>query len=185
MLSEEEKRRASLWFDFMSVVDHTYKIMGEATQDAFATMSSDMDYIVETFSYLDELQAKAIERRVKRERAFAIVGAVLTIGFTFLGAAGFFSEAIMAESATVMAMAPFQRLLALAGTRVRRLNTAAAARHLPVHGGTHNLPATTSQIFERQLQNLNAAAGGILGSGYNGVTGLMNQMMKMNYKKDE
>lgn len=175
----------------MSVVDHTYHIMGEATQDVFSTMSSDIDYIGSTFSYLDELQAKAVERKVKRERAMAIVGEVLTIGFALLGAAGLFAEAIAHEASALASMVPFKRLLAAAGAEARSWNAAGVPLHLPFHTGTPGVAgalgagATTAQVFEKQLQNVNAAAGGILGSAYSGVTGVMNQLMNVNHKRDE
>jgi hypothetical protein len=49
-----EKRRAMLFFEFVSGLDHGYHVMSEAIQEHFRHVHEDIDKLTRDFTYIDE-----------------------------------------------------------------------------------------------------------------------------------
>jgi hypothetical protein len=65
-LTDTEKRQALLVFDFFSVMDHAHHAMTEGIQDFFIEITLDAEYITREFSYADDLEDAAKEKKRQR-----------------------------------------------------------------------------------------------------------------------
>jgi hypothetical protein len=171
-----------LWFDFVSVVDHAHHAMMETTQDFFIEISLDVDWVAAEFSYADEMQQHAKDKARKREMILGIlVGITLVVGAITAGV-DMFGTAILDQ----LALIPL--ILQEAGD-LGRFSAAAARASRAVQKATRavNLPSKDDlygQGLARQLTNLNSAVGGIIGGGFIGAQGLMQQYAKIKHGDD-
>lgn len=100
------KRQAMLFFEFISGLDHMYHVTNEATQDHFRHIHADIERITSTFTYADEQQMDALEKKRKKEmlqQQLELAGSIIDIVFAVvsLGTAGAgLSTAKVAASAT-------------------------------------------------------------------------------------
>jgi hypothetical protein len=162
-----------LFFDFLSVVDHAHHSMAEASQDHFIELSMDVDWVVKEFSYADELQDKAKEKKRKREMIINLISGALLASTAITGGASLWGGAITSGVSKWMAKAPFSRLAGVAGKASKGGQNAARGVKLPGKG------------VADQLGNLNSAAGGIITGGFIGVTGLLKEAQNIKHGDDE
>ncbi|KAE8843682.1 hypothetical protein PTNB73_08740 [Pyrenophora teres f. teres] len=78
------KRQAMLFFEFISGLDHMYHVTNEATQDHFRHIHADIERITSTFTYADEQQMDALEKKRKKEmlqQQLELAGSIIDIVF--------------------------------------------------------------------------------------------------------
>jgi hypothetical protein len=176
-LTLPEQRRVLLWFDFMAVINHAHHAMTEAMQDFFNELSFDVEWFAQEFSYADELQDKAKEKKRKREMYIAIVSALLLAASAATAGLALYGEPILAEVGSVAASS--ERLGIVAGRAGRLARLGAKGLKLPGEGGQYG------KGLGKQLGNLNTAVGGVIAGGFIGATGLMKEASKIKHGDDE
>ncbi|KAI4612478.1 hypothetical protein J4E80_007212 [Alternaria sp. BMP 0032] len=83
------KRRAMMFFEFVSGLDHSFHIMSEATQDNWRHILEDIENLVKMFTYADEQQDAAAKKEAKKQRRIAqmeLAFGIITAVFGLLGA---------------------------------------------------------------------------------------------------
>jgi hypothetical protein len=157
-LSHEDKRRALLWFEFISIIDHAHHAMNKAMQDFFIELSFEVEWLATEFSYADELAADAKRKRMKKEMIFGIISALLLTASAVTGIVAMWAEPIVQAASQSAKWIHLGEQAAKFSSTVQK---AAKAIKLPGKEG-----AEYGQGMATQLSNLNSAVGGIIGGGW-------------------
>jgi hypothetical protein len=168
-----------LWFEFISIIDHAHHAMTEATQDFFITISLDVDWVAKEFSYTDELQNKAIEKRKKKDMLVAIIAGLALVVSAVIGVAALSAGPILAGLAPLLRGAPLMRLQMIAPRATRTFQAMSRGMRPPAPNNQFG------QGLAKQLGNFNTASGGVITGGFIGVTNLMKQTAQIKYEDDE
>jgi hypothetical protein len=174
VLSNEDRRRARLWFEFLAVINQAHHSMSEAVQNFFIDLNFNVDWVATEFNYADELQEAAKRKRREREMILGILtGVVLTLGAVTATAALWAGPIVSGINS-----------LAQAG-RLGRLGAAASRSSRAIQATARGLKLPAEKGMVTQLETLSNAVGGIIGSGFIGVSTLVKEYAKIEHGKDE
>jgi hypothetical protein len=154
--------------------------MMEATQDFFIEISLDVDWVAREFSYADEMQAQAKEKKRKMEMIMGILVGILLVATAFTGTGAMFAGGITAALGPLLEEgAILSRFSAAAAKASRGIQTAARGLHLVEEGEQYG------QGMKIALTNLNTAVASIFSGAFIGAQGLMQQYAKIKHGDDE
>lgn len=168
-----------LFFDEVSVVDHTRLAMTEAFQDYFIEVGLDIDWVVKTFSYTDEMQDKVKERKRKRDMIIYLTAGALLAGTAVTGGGSLWAGAITSGVSKWTAKPAFARFAGIASKASKDVQSTAGKLKLPEKGPVYG------EGIAPQMGNLNSASSGMFTGALIGIIGLMKVTQNIKHGKDQ
>lgn len=161
-----EKELAQHVFEFFSTLDHAHHAMDLAVSDFFEALSFDIEWIPKEFTYGDELQDKAIEKKKKQDMIFALITALLLTLSALTGTAALFATPLTAGVSSAVAGATAgaaTAMMAKVGSTASRVSKFVKVGIKETKLGYRGKEGEqVAEKWGKQVENLNTVAGSIV-----------------------
>jgi uncharacterized membrane protein len=163
--------------DFKAVVDHAHHAVSKGTQEFLNELSLEVEWDAQEFSYADELEDKAKEKKREKEMIIAIVGALLLTASAAIAGVALYAEPIFAGVTAIVNTSG--RLGVVASRPGKSVQVGARLLRFPGENGMYG------KGLPKQMGNINQAVGGFITGSFIGVTDLMKEASKIKHGDDE